>query len=87
MSNVKEKWVQRFYDPTILWINPSRNIPHRVILVSNTSGKFQLHSHDFVTGFSRQITKRLQGTLFGSISPDGNFIYYLDDHKGGEYGQ
>lgn len=86
MSNIKEQWEQIFYDHTILWMNPALNIPHRVILVSNSSGKFQLHSRDFVNNFSRQLTKKSQGTLFGSISPNGEYIFYLDDLGGSEYG-
>ncbi|NLE07539.1 MAG: S9 family peptidase [Parcubacteria group bacterium] len=86
MSNEKEKWMQRFYDPTIFCINPARSTPHKTIMVSNISGKFQLHSYDFITGFSRQITNKPQGALFGSISPDGKFIYYLNDGHGSEHG-
>lgn len=86
MSNIKDQWKQRFYDHTILWMNPALNAPHRAILVSNSSGKFQLHSHDFITKFSHQLTKKSQGTLFGSISPNGEYIFYLNDLSGGEYG-
>jgi dienelactone hydrolase len=86
MSNIKEQWEHRFYDRTILWMNPALNAPHRAILVLNSSGKFQLHSHDFVTKFSYQLTKKSQGTLFGSISPNGEYVFYLNDIKGGEYG-
>ena len=86
MSNIKEQWEQRFYDYTILWMNPAFNAPHRAILVSNLSGKFQLHSYDFITKFSRQLTKKSQGTLFGSISSNGEYVFYLNDIAGGEHG-
>lgn len=86
MSNIKEHWEQRFYDRTILWMNPALNAPHRAILVSNSSGKFQLHSYDFITKFSRQLTKKSQGMLFGSISPNGEYIFYLNDLGGSEHG-
>jgi dipeptidyl aminopeptidase/acylaminoacyl peptidase len=86
MSNTKEQWEKRFYDPTIFWINPARHVTQRAILVSNNSGKFQLHTYDFMTGFSKQITKKSQGQLFGSISPDGRYVFYLNDEKGAEHG-
>jgi len=85
MSNIKEQWEQRFYDHTILWMNPALNAPHRAILVLNLSGKFQLHSYDFITKFSRQLTKKSQGTLFGSISSNGEYVFYLNDIAGGEH--
>lgn len=82
----REQWVQRFYNPTVLWVHPAQNVPHRALLVSNTSGKFQLHAHDFVSGFSRQLTRKSQGALLGSISPDGRFVFFLDDRRGDEHG-
>ena len=83
MSN---SWEQKFYNPTILWMLRARNAKNRVIVPSNSSGKFQLEVKDFTTGFHKQLTKNSQGSLFGSISPDGKFVFFLDDRKGNETG-
>src|SRR3989344_582298 len=85
-NNKKEEWTQRFYDPTILWMSVAENASHRALLVSNTSGKFQLHTKDFSTGREFQLTKKNHGQLFGSLSPNGNFVFYLDDRGGKEHG-
>lgn len=55
-------------------------------MVSNRSGNYQLHAVDFKTGFHRQITHTKSGALFGSISPDGQYIYVLNDESGSEHG-
>lgn len=80
------KWEERFYAPTIQWAYAASNTGGRAITVSNKSGKFQLHAHNFETGYDRQITRKQSGALFGSISPAGKYIYYLSDITGDEYG-
>lgn len=81
-----EQWAARFSEPTVQWAYFSKNTQNRAIVVSNNSGKFQLHAHDFDSSYDRQITKKRNGTLFGSISPDGEYIYYLNDISGDEHG-
>lgn len=79
-------WEHKFYEQTFLWMYRARNFPSRVILPTNSSGKFQLEVRDFETNFHRQITKTPQGSIFGSISPSGKFVFYLDDKGGNETG-
>ena len=79
-------WERKFYEQTFLWMYRARNFPSRVILPTNSSGKFQLEVRDFETNFHRQITKTPQGSIFGSISPSGKFVFYLDDKEGNETG-
>ena len=81
-----EKWEKRFYAPTIQWAYAATTSSGRAIAVSNKSGKFQLRAHDFETGYDRQVTRKRNGALFGSISPSGNHIYYLNDVTGNENG-
>lgn len=85
-SSRKEGWQRRFFNPTIQWMVAARNAPHRVLSVENKSGRFELYAREWVTGFSRRLTNRPGGTLFGSISSDGRFVYFLDDTKGDEHG-
>ena len=78
--------MRAFTDPHVFSMYPARNMPQRAILVLNKSGKFQLHAQDFATGFTRQITKKSQGALFGSISPGGEYVFFLNDQDGAEHG-
>ena len=79
-------WQGGFFALTIQYIFTARKASWRSIVVSNQSGKFQLHAYDFETGQNHQVTKKSHGALFGSISPDGEYIYYLNDQAGNEHG-
>lgn len=70
----------------VQYIFAARDAPHRAIVVSNRSGNYQLHAVDFKSGYERQITRRKGGALFGSISPDGEYVYVLSDRGGSEHG-
>lgn len=85
MSKVPS-WEQKFYSQSFLWMYRARNFPSRVVVPVNSSGKYQLETRDFETGFRRQLAKSPQGSIFGSISPSGKFIFYLDDKGGNEMG-
>lgn len=75
-----------FKTPSVQYLFAAKNASHRAIVVSNRSGNYQLHVVDFASGFHRRVTKKKDGALFGSISPDGRYIYWLDDQGGGEHG-
>lgn len=75
-----------FKMPSVQYVFSARRDPHRAIVVSNRSGNYQLHTIDFNTGFTRQITTAKQGKLFGSLSADGRYVYTLNDEDGSEYG-
>ena len=55
-------------------------------MVSNQSGRYELYAYDLESGALRQATERPSGTIYGVISPDGRYIYYLDDRQGNETG-
>jgi dipeptidyl aminopeptidase/acylaminoacyl peptidase len=78
-------WKRRFRLPRILVQVASGN-PDHVLVASNQSGVYELYAHDVTSGSLRQATKRPSGTVYGSISPDGGHIYYLDDKEGNETG-
>ncbi|HDQ16708.1 MAG TPA: S9 family peptidase [Candidatus Vogelbacteria bacterium] len=71
---------------SVQYLFTASNASHRAIVISNRSGNYQLHAVDFESGFHRQVTNKKGGALFGSISPDGQYIYWLKDEAGGEYG-
>src|SRR3989344_1102713 len=85
-DKMRKGWEKAFYFRQVLWVHSARDASHRMLVVSNESGKFELHTYDARTGFTRQMTNRRNGTIFGSISPDGNFIYYIDERQGSEHG-
>jgi dipeptidyl aminopeptidase/acylaminoacyl peptidase len=54
--------------------------------VTNRSGKNQLFAWDVPTGELRQLTDRPAGIMYGLLSGDGRYVYYLDDAQGNEIG-
>ena len=78
-------WKKRFFVPRIT-VTVARKAPDRVLVSSNSSGKFELYSHDLATGATHQLTDRPSGTVFGNLSDDGTNVYYLDDRQGNETG-
>ncbi len=79
-------WIQRFHAPTVLWTMLAKALPERGVAASNQSGIYQLHAWDVPSGDLRQLTYKPQGVVFGSISPDGRYVYYFDDEAGNEIG-
>ena len=79
-------WKQRFRAPVAVWTHLAPANLRRGLVVSNASGKYQLHAWDVVSNALRQLTDRPTGILDGVLSGDGRYIYYLDDRQGNEIG-
>src|SRR5215469_4400386 len=79
-------WQRRFRAPVVLWAHSAALTPERGMAVANPTGVHQLYAWDVATGNLRQLTNRPEGMLFGWISPDGRYVYYLDDALGNEIG-
>jgi dienelactone hydrolase len=79
-------WKQRFRAPVVLWTQMAQAAPTRGVAASNRSGTYQLYAWDVPSGELRQLTDRPEGKLWGVISPDGRYVYYLDDEQGNEIG-
>src|ERR687885_432903 len=79
-------WKRGFRAPVVLWTTIARNAPTAGLAVSNRSGVYQLYAWDVPTGDLTQLTDRPEGILFGILSPDGRYVYYLDDRQGNEIG-
>jgi dipeptidyl aminopeptidase/acylaminoacyl peptidase len=82
----KAPWKQRFRAPVVAWTQIAPANPARGLAVNNTSGKYQLYAWDVPPGELRQLTERPAGILFGALSGDGRYVYYLDDKQGNEIG-
>ncbi|MGH2507627.1 MAG: TolB family protein, partial [Ktedonobacteraceae bacterium] len=80
-------WKQRFQIPVTYGLEVAARAPTRGLALSNRSGVYQLYSWDVATGTLTQVTSKPEGVYRqGALSPDGAFIYYLDDQKGNEVG-
>ncbi len=79
-------WKQRFRAPALLWTDVARAAPTRGLAVTNQSGVYQLYAWQVPAGQLRRLTHRPSGKMSGLLSPDGRFIYYLDDQSGNEIG-
>jgi Tol biopolymer transport system component len=64
----------------------ARGRPQRGVVAAGGSGPPQLWAWDRSTGELRQLTALPNGKLAGSISADGEWVYYLDDPDGAEEG-
>ena len=65
----------------------ARDAPRRVLLASNETGAFQLYSFDLVSGRKSRLTSLPNGKAYGTISPDGQWVYFLMDTGGSELGR
>lgn len=79
-------WKARYRAPWIAYTKLAKAAPERGMAVSNRSGTYQLYAWDVPAGELRQLTSRPTGQASGTISPEGRYIYYLDDKAGNEIG-
>lgn len=79
-------WKARFRLPKILWTALASANPTRGVAASNKTGLYQLYGWDVPSGTLHQLTDRTDGQVFGTISPDGRYVYYLNDTTGNELG-
>lgn len=79
-------WKQRYRLPTTFAMQVARTNPTRGLASSDISGKEQLYAWDIPTGKFTCLTGKSDGVWFGILSPDGRYVYYLDDSKGDEIG-
>ncbi|WP_066931467.1 prolyl oligopeptidase family serine peptidase [Streptomyces sp. NBRC 110611] len=79
-------WEKRFRAPRIGLPEWAEDAPARSLFVSNATGTFELYAWDRETGGQRQITDRPNGTTDGTLSPDGEWIWWFSDTDGDEFG-
>lgn len=79
-------WKQRYRAPRYIWTQMAWQSPARGLACGNASGVFQLYTWDVPTGTMRQLTNRPNGLASGVLSPDGAYVYYLEDKQGNEIG-
>jgi dipeptidyl aminopeptidase/acylaminoacyl peptidase len=79
-------WKQRFRAWTVAGAAVASRESTRGLVTTNETGVHQLYAWDVETGGLRQLTFRPSGKPNGWLSPDGRFVYYLDDELGNELG-
>lgn len=79
-------WKQRFRLETRFGWKVARNNPAHGLVTSDKTGISQLYAWHPTTGETRLLTQRSAGAWFGVLSPDGRYVYYLEDQQGNEIG-
>ena len=79
-------WKDRFRAPSILFAYTASANPDRGLVVSDQDGIIQLYGWDVPSGELTQATRSETGVVFGNLSSDGQYIYYLNDDGGNEIG-
>ncbi|PLW65890.1 prolyl oligopeptidase family serine peptidase [Streptomyces sp. SCUT-3] len=79
-------WEKRFRAPRVSLPEWAEDAPDRSLFVSNATGTFELYAWDRATGTQRQVTDRPNGTTEGTLSPDGEWVWWFSDTDGDEFG-
>ncbi len=83
---VTARWQARFRAPRVSLPDWAFDAPHRNLYSSDVSGVIEQYAWDRSTGTHRQVTDRPNGTLIGTLSPDGETIWWFADTDGDEFG-
>lgn len=79
-------WEKRFRAPRVSLPEWAEDAPDRSLYVANVTGTFELYAWDRSTGEHRQATDRPNGTTDGTLTPDGETIWWFSDTDGDEFG-
>lgn len=80
-------WKQRYRAPAIVASQIASSVPTKGIVADNRSGTLQWSAWDIPSNELQQITHTPGGhSSYLTISPDGQWVYYLDDKQGNEIG-
>jgi dipeptidyl aminopeptidase/acylaminoacyl peptidase len=83
---ITERWQARFRAPRVSLPDWAEDAPHRCLYASDQSGVVEQYAWDRETDVHRQVTDRPNGTLIGTLSPDGETIWWFADSDGDEFG-
>ncbi|MGH3904888.1 MAG: prolyl oligopeptidase family serine peptidase [Pseudonocardiaceae bacterium] len=84
--DAEARWRARFTAPRISLPQWSRDAPDRSLYTSNASGTWEIYVWDRFTAIHRQVTDRPQGTHIGTLTPDGEHVWWFADTDGDEFG-
>jgi dipeptidyl aminopeptidase/acylaminoacyl peptidase len=83
---VTERWQARFRAPRVSLPDWADDAPDRCLYSSDVSGVVEQYAWDRSSDTHRQVTNRPNGTLTGTLSPDGATIWWFADTDGDEFG-
>jgi acetyl esterase/lipase len=86
MSNEMPDWEKRFRAPRVGLPEWAEDTPDRSLYVSNVTGTFELYAWDRANDTKRQATNRPNGTSEGTLTPDGEWVWWFSDTDGDEFG-
>jgi len=75
-------WQKHFNIPTIEWAQIATQNADHGLVCSNKDGSYQLYGWHIPTGELRQLTFQPNDVTIGSISSDGQRVYYLHETQG-----
>src|SRR4051794_39084619 len=84
--DVTARWQARFRAPRVSLPDWAHEAPQRSLYSSDVSGVVEQYAWDRDTDSHRQVTDRPNGTLLGTLSPDGETIWWFADTDGDEFG-
>src|SRR5687767_1707604 len=79
-------WKERFRSPRVVLAALAYGSDSRAMVVGNYSGLYQIYALDIDSGQMTQLTDNPKGKVFGAISADGRYVFYLADESGNEIG-
>ncbi len=79
-------WEKRFRAPRVSLPEWAEDAPARSLFISNATGTYELYAWDRTDGGQRQVTDRPNGTTDGTLTPDGEWIWWFSDTDGDEFG-
>jgi dipeptidyl aminopeptidase/acylaminoacyl peptidase len=83
-------WKRRFRAARIMFPQWARDDADRLIYLSNSGGKFEVHTWDRRADTHRRLTDRAEGTGYrvpSRLEPSGKRVWWWDDAKGNELGR
>lgn len=83
---IEQRWKARFRAARVSLPQWALDAPHRCLYLSNASGTFEIYTWDRVSGVTRQVTDRPNGTIIGTLDPTGEWVWWFSDSDGDEYG-
>ena len=79
-------WKQRYRAASITFAVVANMDPSRGLVCTDRDGIKQLYAWDVQSGELRQLTEQPAGVVNGTLSADGEYVYYLKDDGGNEIG-
>ncbi|WP_084614469.1 S9 family peptidase [Nakamurella lactea] len=85
--SAERRWRDRYSASRMSLPVPARDVAGRAAYVSNESGTYELYCWDVTGNLQLQATDRPDGTTLGTLSANGQGLWWFDDDAGDEFGR